>query len=214
MGRRSAREIKTKMLYAEIKKVRDSIIKSPHSKCKIESVINVNSVSDIAKVAESGTYITCPSLGVCSNIIDKYSCGTIPHASNIPCARILEITICYVVRMPIDCCIPGRVECLWGCENADPVLGFGPEGRYFATVDEFREYVEARGYKESIFSYPERGIYDFTRDIGYGYRYEAWYNNRTHIRYSEGLEPNPDPNWYGFVNGFWPWYVYHWHNSC
>jgi|GEM_PF-2627231 len=149
------REIKTRMLYAEIKKARDPIIKSLHSRCETASVINVNSVSDIAKVIESSA-VTCPSLGVCSNNIDKYSCGIIPHATNIPCPRILGVTICDVVRMPIDCCIPGMVKCLWGCENADPVLGFGHDGRPFSTADEFREYVEARGYKENIFSSPKK----------------------------------------------------------
>ena len=200
--------MKIRILYAEIKKVRDSIIKSLHSKCGIKSVAGVDNTFNVVKDS------VCPSLGVCSSGIDKYSCGTIPHASNIPCPKILEVTTCIVVSMPTDCCIPGKVECLWGCENADPKLGFGHEGRYFSTVDEFQKFVEAQGYKESVFSYPERGVYDFTRDIGYGYRYEAWYVEDEHKGYSEGPEPNPDPNWYGYINGFWPWYTYHWHNNC
>mgnify|MGYP001772578700 CR=1 FL=1 len=116
--------------------------------------------------------------------------------------------------MPTDCCIPGKVECLWGCENADPLLGFGREGKRFEYLDEFLDYVEPHGYYTSIFSQPERGIFAFTRDIGYGYRYEAWYNANSKMGYSEGPEPNPDPNWYGYINGFWPWYVFWWHNKC
>jgi len=94
--------------------------------------------------------------------------------------KILGVTTCIIVSMLTNCCILGKVECLWRCENADPKLGFSHERRYFSTVDEFRKYVEACGYKGSVFSYPKRGIYDFTRDVGYGYRYKAWYVGERH----------------------------------
>jgi len=45
-----------------------------------------------------------------------------------------------------------------GCENTDPKLEFGHEGRYFSIIDGFRKFVEAQAYEESVFSYPERNI--------------------------------------------------------
>ncbi|MEM3973219.1 MAG: hypothetical protein QW320_02465 [Ignisphaera sp.] len=202
------REAKIKIIYAKITGVRNAIIKSIFNSSNSKCI-----TKDAALIGASST-TTCPSLGACSSGNNVYSCGIIPRAYNIPCPRVLNITICHVINMPTDCCIPGKVECLWGCENEDPVLGFGPTGKPFNSLQEFRNYVESRGYYESIFSYPERGIYAFTRDIGYGYRYEAWYHDGRKMGYSEGPEPNPDPNWYGYINGFWPWYVYWWHNKC
>ncbi|MDW8033406.1 MAG: hypothetical protein RMI79_00415 [Nitrososphaerota archaeon] len=199
------REAKVKIMHTKIKSVRDTIIISSLCECGMDATSYVNRV---------GSDSTCSSLGACSGNINVYSCGITPPAFNIPCPRILGITICNVVRMPMDCCIPGQVQCLWGCENADPTLGFGPEGKPFSSVGEFRNYVESRSYYESVFSYPERGIYDFTRNVGYGYRYEAWYVQSQFRGYSEGPEPNPDPNWYGYLNGFWPLYTYQWHITC
>ncbi|RSN76140.1 hypothetical protein [Candidatus Methanodesulfokora washburnensis] len=155
--------------------------------------------------------------GKCAGGISFYNCWT---ALNVPCPRIF-VSSCRIVQMPASCCTPGSVYCLWGCENPDPLLGFGSapgEERRFNSVNEFRTYVTSKGYYESVFSYPERGIYDFTRDIGYGYRYEAWLDARSgrppYIGRSEGPEPNPDPNWYGYLNGFWPTYSLAWHQSC
>ncbi len=195
------RNEKRKILISELKKAED------YSKSCREL--------DISQITPYQQYCSLNS-GKCAGGISFYNCG---GASAVSCPRVF-VSFCRIVQMSFSCCTPGAIGCLWGCENMDPLLGFGSapgEERNFNSVNEFRAYVESKGYYESVFSYPERGIYDFTRDIGYGYRYEAWLDARTGPPYkgrSEGPEPNPDPNWYGFLHGFWPTYSYTWHDNC
>lgn len=104
----------------------------------------------------------------------------------------------------------GAVACLWGCSGEDPELGRLP--RNFSSRKAMENYIFARGYHKVYQPWTSGYGYDYARQIGYGYHYQAiWSGGSARV---EGPEPDPEPNWYGFINGFWPSLVQDWHKSC
>uniref|UniRef100_UPI002610B06D hypothetical protein n=1 Tax=Thermococcus sp. TaxID=35749 RepID=UPI002610B06D len=147
-----------------------------------------------------------------------YSCrdGTV-YAWGIPTKEKLGVSYCSWRKSgsPSSCSREKGVACLWGCTNVDPKLGWSGNYKYFPDLDSFVKEVTSRGYHKTD-RYAAYGIYgrDFTREIGYGYRYEARYSPKTRMGYVEGPEPNPEKNWYGFLHNFWPTLVKRWHDNC
>lgn len=109
------------------------------------------------------------------------------------------------------CKVEAKIACLWGCTNSDPVLGW--HTKQFPSQSALENEIYAKGYHQTA-SYIPGYQNDYTRGISYGYRYEVAWSPSTKTAHSEGPEPNPEANWYGFLHGFWPEEVYDWHNQC
>jgi len=147
-----------------------------------------------------------------------YSCRDgLVYAWGIPTKEKLGISHCSWRKSgsPSSCSKEKGVACLWGCTNVDTKLGWLGNYKSFPNLDSFVQEVTSKGYHKTDW-YAAYGIYgrDFTRGIGYGYRYEARYSPETRMGYVEGPEPNPEKNWYGFLHNFWPTLVKRWHDKC
>ncbi|AGT34175.1 hypothetical protein OCC_13385 [Thermococcus litoralis DSM 5473] len=159
--------------------------------------------SQVSPMSSSGTY-SC----------DYQLPRRVIHATGIPThSKLGAIPCSWTDPTPQLCKEEGEIACLWGCTNADPKLGW--KKRAFNTLNDFVEEVTSKGYHKTA-KYAAYGSYgyDYTRGIGYGYRYESWWNKNTKMGYSEGPEPNPEANWYGFSHGFWPELTFLWHDTC
>lgn|GEM_PF-2982539 len=177
----------------------------------ILSVYLTNARCSALKQTEMRPVITASSGGT-------YSCRDgLVYAWGIPTKEKLGISHCSWSKpgSPSSCSKEKGVACLWGCTNVDPKLGWSSNYKYFPDLDSFVREVTSRGYHKTD-KYAAYGIYgrDFTRGIGYGYRYEARYSPKTRRGYVEGPEPNPEKNWYGFLHNFWPTLVKRWHDKC
>lgn len=117
---------------------------------------------------------------------------------------------------PTECSEEGEVACLWGCTNVDPELGWSSHEKVFSSQTALENEIFSQGYHQTA-DYAcgdplEPCPNDYTRGIDYGYRYQVnWDGDKAHV---EGPEPNPESNWYGFVNDFWPEEVTVWHSDC
>jgi hypothetical protein len=113
---------------------------------------------------------------------------------------------------PVECSIQGKVACLWGCNNVDPMLGW--HTKFFNSRADLEKEITPKGYYY-IGSY-EGG--DYSRQLDYGFRFQVhplsidangkgtWHN--------EGPEPSPAFSWFAYLRGWWPSDVIAWHSKC
>lgn len=106
---------------------------------------------------------------------------------------------------PVACKQERGVACLWGCNNVDPVLGWHTKSYASRTAAETD--LRAKGYRWLSTAG------DFSREIGYGYRYQVHLLSGT-TWHSEGPEPSPAFSWSAYVGGWWPSLVQQWHTTC
>jgi len=106
-----------------------------------------------------------------------------------------------------DCKIEGKVACLWGCTNVDPVLGW--HTKWFSSTSALENEIFPKGYYKVSSNYGG----DYRRWVGYGYSYQV-HSIGGGYWHSEGPEPSPDFNWYAYLRGWWPVEVSTWHYNC
>lgn len=108
---------------------------------------------------------------------------------------------------PADCKIEGKIACLWGCTNPDPVLGW--HTKYFASITALENEIFPKGYHKVSDNYGG----DYARTLSYGYRYQV-HSIGGGYWHSEGPEPDVEFNWYAYLRGWWPVEVSWWHYTC
>ncbi|MBO8174264.1 MAG: hypothetical protein H0Z18_03285 [Thermococcus sp.] len=200
-------EIKKVKIFCSLPKERkEEIILNKLITAKVErkKICSLNKFTTgyINPMSSSGTYSCRYRLIYATGIPTHSKLGAIPCSWNKPGSSS-------------SCKVEKGVACLWGCTNVDPKLGWSSNYKYFPNLESFKQEVTSKGYHKTA-RYAAYGAYgrDFTRGIGYGYRYEARYGPSTHMGYVEGPEPNPEANWYGYIHNFWPTLVYIWHERC
>ncbi len=113
---------------------------------------------------------------------------------------------------PVECSMEGKVACLWGCNNSDPVLGW--HTKFFNSRTDMENEIRPKGY--IYLSSVEGG--DYSRQLDYGYRFQVHSqnidSNGKGMWHNEGPEPSPSFSWFAFVRGWWPNNVRTWHSKC
>jgi hypothetical protein len=138
--------------------------------------------------------------------------NTVPNYADL---GLTSSTCSWHDSSPSSCKVEGKVACLWGCTNNDPKIGW--HKRVFTNLAAFESVIYSKGYHK-VPAYACYGAQnDYARAISNGYRYEMVANtlkDGTVEGHVEGPEADPETNWYGIVNGFYPEEVFLWHKTC
>lgn len=149
-------------------------------------------------------------VGTLTQALSFYSCG----GMDIPDQWSTTLTCDWhdAPTSPVDCSIQGKVACLWGCNNIDPMLGW--HTKFFNSRADLENEISPKGYYY-IGSF-EGG--DYSRQLDYGFRFQVHGmgvdSNGKGTWHNEGPEPSPAFSWFAFVRGWWPSNVRDWHSKC
>lgn len=191
----------------EMEKLTPEMIKKAKEFCSLSRNQKTKLIKEKIEKAQN------PIFAIASNS-NFYSCG---NYTNIPTYARVGVTSSSCswtdTSHSANCRVQNStnsISCLWGCTNKDPVLSW--TSKYFPSVAAAEANIKPKGY---VLSYGYNRSY--SRNIGYGYRYEVqgppnapaggtWTN--------EGPEPEPNFNFPGYQGGWWPNAVANWHAQC
>jgi hypothetical protein len=186
---------------ADLIKVRDF--------CKLTKTEMIKIIGDRLKKANDKN-LKPVFLGYTNSYLCYYlGLNTVPSYSNL---GLTSSTCSWHDSSPSSCKVESKVACLWGCTNNDPKLGWHTSK--FNNKMQFENYIYSKGYHKVSGYACYYMADDYERALSYGYRYEVTWTNSTRTAHVEGPEPDPEANWYGSINGFWPEEVFVWHKTC
>jgi len=185
----------------DIKKVRDF--------CKLTKKEMVKQIGDKLKRINDKN-LKSVFLGYTNSYLCYYiGLNTVPNYADL---GLTSSTCSWHDSSPSSCKKEASVACLWGCTNNDPKLGW--HTRTYTNQKVFESDIYNKGYHKVSGYACYYMADDYERTLSYGYRYEVTWNNKTRQAHVEGPEPDPESNWYGVINGFWPAEVLVWHKAC